>query len=177
VSPFWEAVGRKFFDIDFPKADYLSLLNKRFIADLMPTHPLYFPLLPPAAQAVIGEPHPQSRGALKLLEDEGFQSAEMVDIFDAGPIVRAHVAELRAVKDSTRAVVAGIVDTELAHESFLIARHASKEGFRACIGHVGAMADGAVRISAALADRLEVRMGDSIRFAPMHGSARRASDS
>ena len=39
-SPFWEALGRHFFDIDFPKADYLSMLDKKFIAELMPSHPI-----------------------------------------------------------------------------------------------------------------------------------------
>ena len=51
VSPFWEAVGRHFFGMDFPDADYLSMRDKRFIAELMPRHPLYVPLLPAAAQA------------------------------------------------------------------------------------------------------------------------------
>ena len=45
-SPFWNAIGRHFFDIDFRRADYLSIVNKRFIADLMPDHPIYIPLLP-----------------------------------------------------------------------------------------------------------------------------------
>ncbi len=27
-SPFWDAIGWHFFDIDFPKADYLSVVNK-----------------------------------------------------------------------------------------------------------------------------------------------------
>ena len=44
-SAFWDAVGKHFFEIDFPKADYLSMVNKKFIADLMPRHPLYVPLV------------------------------------------------------------------------------------------------------------------------------------
>ncbi|MFH0822318.1 MAG: arginine N-succinyltransferase, partial [Pseudomonadota bacterium] len=48
-SPFWEALGRHFFDMDFPKADYLSVKDKRFIADLMPKCPIYISLLPEAA--------------------------------------------------------------------------------------------------------------------------------
>src|SRR5207247_1376439 len=38
-SPFWNVLGKHFFDIDFPQADYLSVVNKKFIADLMPDHP------------------------------------------------------------------------------------------------------------------------------------------
>ncbi|HZN69665.1 MAG TPA: arginine N-succinyltransferase, partial [Tepidisphaeraceae bacterium] len=53
-SPFWDAVGKHFFHIDYPRADYLSVIDKRFIADLMPKHPIYITLLPPEAKAVIG---------------------------------------------------------------------------------------------------------------------------
>src|SRR5947209_2125521 len=59
-SPFWEGLGRHFFELDYPNADYLSVVNKKFIADLMPRHPIYIPLLPQDAQAVIGKCHPQS---------------------------------------------------------------------------------------------------------------------
>src|SRR5271167_2865479 len=49
-SAFWEAVGRHFFDIEFRQADHLSVVSKNFIADLMPTHPIYIPVLPKSAQ-------------------------------------------------------------------------------------------------------------------------------
>ena len=45
-SAFWDAVGKRFFDLEFPKADYLSVINKEFIGDLMPRHPIYIPMLP-----------------------------------------------------------------------------------------------------------------------------------
>ena len=65
-SPFWDALGRHFFGIDFAEADRLSIVNKKFIADLMPDHPIYIPLLPPEAQAVIGKPHAESAKAVTL---------------------------------------------------------------------------------------------------------------
>src|SRR5262249_22653987 len=71
-SAFWDALGRHFFEVEYPTADYLSMVNKKFIADLMPSHPIYIPLLPKEAQAVIGQVHEQTRPALKILEDEGF---------------------------------------------------------------------------------------------------------
>ncbi len=41
-SPFWEGLGRHFFSMDFSQADFLSGAgNKSFIAELMPTHPVY----------------------------------------------------------------------------------------------------------------------------------------
>src|SRR5215217_1398308 len=66
-SPFWDAVGHHFFEVDFPKADYLSMVNKRFIADLMPKHPIYIPLLPPEAQQVISQVHDHTKPALRIL--------------------------------------------------------------------------------------------------------------
>ena len=121
-SPFWEAIGRHFFDIDFPKADYLSMVNKRFIADLMPKHPIYIPLLPKEAQAVIGEVHDQTRPAMRILADEGFECCDQVDIFEGGPVVRPQRFEngLRALESlaSSREVVRGPADTGVRHQRF-----------------------------------------------------------
>jgi len=98
-SPFWEAVGRHFFGGDFYTADVLSGLgNKAFIADLMPRHPLYLPLFSPEVQAVVGKVHHDTEPALALLRAEGFADTAEVDIFDAGPQVRASVRDLRTIR-------------------------------------------------------------------------------
>src|SRR5271155_643465 len=115
-SPFWDAVGHHFFDIDFPKADYLSMVNKKFIADLMPKHPIYIPLLPKEAQHVIGQVHPETAPALKMLEDESFKRSGMVDIFEAGPVVRCPLKEIRSIRHSTRGVVEAVIATPPAGE-------------------------------------------------------------
>jgi len=99
LSPFWEAVGCHFFGGDFYAADILSGLgDKTFIADLMPRHPLYVPLLAPEVQAVIGKVHHDTQPALALLRAEGFAPTDEVDIFDAGPQIRAVVADLRTIR-------------------------------------------------------------------------------
>ena len=73
VSPFWEALGRHFFRMDFAEADKLSATtDNQFILDLMPQHPIYVDLLPPEARAAIGACHKDGEGARKLLEWEGF---------------------------------------------------------------------------------------------------------
>src|SRR6185295_1467127 len=89
----------------------LSFINKKFIADLMPKHPLYVPLLPPDAQAVIGQVHPDTRPALKLLESEGFTFSGMVDIFEGGPVVMTAIDTIRTVRESVHAVVIEIEDS------------------------------------------------------------------
>ncbi len=101
TAPFWEGLGRHFFSISFAEADELSALgHKEFIAELMPYHPIYVPLLPPDAQKVIGQVHPSTVPALRMLEKEGFRFHGYVDIFDAGPTIEARVTDLRAVKES-----------------------------------------------------------------------------
>jgi len=66
VSPFWSAVGKKFFHIDFPEADQVSAIHGvRFIADLMPKYPLYVDLLPEEARGAIGKAHATSAIAME----------------------------------------------------------------------------------------------------------------
>lgn len=100
LSPFWEAVGRHFFGHDFYTADRIcGMGDKTFIADLVPRHPLYLPLLAPEVQAVVGQVHPDTRPALALLKAEGFAPTDEVDIFDAGPQVRASASTIRTIRD------------------------------------------------------------------------------
>jgi len=161
-SPLWDALGRHFFDIDYPTADYLSMVNKRFIADLMPKHPIYIPLLPPEAQAVIGKVHPQTEPAMKMLEGEGFHSAGQVDIFEGGPVVRANLADIRSVRQSVFAPISEIVETPLDAESYLISN--ARQDFRACVGPLQLLEGGTVRINIQHAMALKLRIGDSVRF-------------
>lgn len=99
--PFWDGLGRHFFDMPFEAADrFNSLRGNQFIADLMPKYPIYVRLLPKAAQEAIGQPHPLGRPALKLLEEEGFEYRRYVDIFDGGPTVMARVDALKAIREA-----------------------------------------------------------------------------
>jgi arginine N-succinyltransferase len=164
-SPFWDAIGRHFFDIDFRRADYLSIVNKRFIADLMPDHPIYIPLLPKEAQDVIGVPHEQSKSAVKNLQLEGFTFANEVDIFDAGPVVQCPRDQIRTIRESRSAIISDIAD-ELQSARFMIAGSVGE--FRACQGQIELNSTG-VRISKESADALKLKRGDAIRYSPMPG--------
>jgi arginine N-succinyltransferase len=102
-SPFWDAVGRHFFRMDFAEADRLSATtDNQFILDLMPQHPIYVDLLPEAARAVIGRCHHDGEGARRLLEWEGFVFANVVDIFDAGPLMSAARDSIRTRREARR---------------------------------------------------------------------------
>lgn len=164
-SPFWDALGTHFFDIDFAEADRLSVVNKKFIAELMPRHPIYIPLLPPEAQAVIGKPHRDSERAVTNLETEGFTFANMVDIFDAGPVLSCERDEIRTVRNSRRHRIAGIADQPSDSPRYMIGTTA--EHFRACMAPLDVLADNEVRISRDVAAALECSVGDSVRVVEM----------
>ena len=89
-SPFWDALAGRFFGMSFPEADEFNAVHgTQFIADLMPKTPIYVAMLPESARAVMGQPHPTGRAALKMLENEGFTWDCFIDIFDGGPTVTA----------------------------------------------------------------------------------------
>ncbi len=164
-SPFWDAVGRHFFELDFPQADYLTLVNKRFIADLMPKHPLYIPLLPAAAQAVIGKVHPETQPALKILQDEGFTFEDLVDIFEAGAVFGCDRARIRAVRESREALVAALAPMAIGTgqgEDCVVSN--TDLVFRACKGGVRVLDDGRVCIDPSTARALRIEPGQAVRF-------------
>jgi arginine N-succinyltransferase len=162
-SAFWDAVGKHFFEIDFPRADYLSVVNKKFIADLMPRHPIYVPLLPVEAQRVIGKVHESSKPALKNLEAEGFKFSGMVDIFDAGACVSCRRDDIRTVRGSRTAVLDSIVEGPIESPTSMIGSFSP--AFRATMGPMKILDADRVCIESLAAAALNVSVGSSIRHA------------
>ena len=169
-SPFWEAVGRHFFDMDFPKADYLSVKDKRFIADLMPQSPIYIPLLPKDSQEVIGQVHPSTRPALRMLESEGFKSSGLVDIFEAGPIIMARIEEIRVVREKRKATLESVTDAHIDSPDYIVTN--PREDFRACLGSVEPVSESGVRVNKQTAELLELNPGDRLLFSPVKAGSR-----
>ncbi|WP_396588840.1 arginine N-succinyltransferase [Bermanella sp. R86510] len=105
-SPFWQWLQEHFFSIEFPEADHLvGLGNKVFISELMPKYPIYANLLSEEAQAVIGQVHPNTLPALRLLEREGFEHRGYIDLFDAGPTVECKLNHIKTVQESVNCEV------------------------------------------------------------------------
>ncbi|MCE3261902.1 MAG: arginine N-succinyltransferase [Pseudoduganella sp.] len=113
-SPFWDALGRKFFKMDFLDAERVigGARNRTLIVELMPHYPVYVPLLPGDAQAVMGQIHPSGELAFNLLTSEGFEADEYIDIFDGGPILQAHKHSLRTFTASMPRRVADAAGTQ-----------------------------------------------------------------
>jgi len=110
-QPFWNAIGRRFFDMEFEEADAANAANgNQFIEDMMPRYPVYVELMPEDARQCIGKPHDSAKPAWKMLIEEGFLFNDYIDVFDGGPLVDARVKDLRTVKESRVVTVADIAD-------------------------------------------------------------------
>jgi arginine N-succinyltransferase len=159
-SPFWDAVGRKFFQLELSDADVRSAREYRFVADLLPRYPLYVDLLPADARNVIGVPHPGAEPAAALLKREGFRFHGYVDIFDAGPTLDAHIDDLYAVRSSVTAPIdtRSVVPEEA---PFVLVCAGSLGSFRA-IGASGLISEDRIVVDEAAAVALNVTTGEPV---------------
>ena len=167
VSPFWENLGRHFFQMDFKRADDLSSLGKKsFIAELMPRHPLYVAYLPREAQEVIGLVHVDTAPARHLLEQEGMFYAGYVDIFDAGPVLQARLADLRAARESVLAGVKVCTGTTALPTGAALVSTTGLAAFRALVAAVP-VRDAAICLTTAQVQQLGVGTGATVRHMPL----------
>lgn len=162
-SPFWDAVGRKFFHVDFAAAEHLFSTHERtFLAELMPAYPIYVPLLPAAAQAAIGAVPPAAQLPYRLLCAEGFETSHYLDIFDGGAVLTAKTHEVHTVAHSRVArVEVGIVAPH-SPVPYLIATQKTGE-FR--VTHALAWLDeqDVLWLTPEVAEMLRIEMGDVVR--------------
>jgi arginine N-succinyltransferase len=157
VSPFWEALGRHFFRMDFSEADKLSATtDNQFILDLMPQHPVYIDLLPEAARAVIGQCHKDGEGARRLLEWEGFGFSNVIDIFDGGPLMSARRDQIRTLRESKRMRLEAVSDIGAGKRALVAAE--SLNAFR-CVSAQVRAGDGVASVSAATITALNLESG------------------
>ncbi|MGC1269301.1 MAG: arginine N-succinyltransferase [Croceibacterium sp.] len=158
-SPFWDAIGGRFFGMTFQEADQFNATNgNQFIADLMPKHPVYIAMLDESARRVIGLPHPSGRAAMRMLEEEGFTHDGYVDIFDGGPTMTARTDKVSSIAN---AVQAQVVDTELPVGDKALIATGHLASFRCCFGALEMRAGGAA-IDARAAELLRVEPGNTV---------------
>ncbi len=173
-SPLWDALGSQFFDMEFSEADMLSGLgNKSFIAELMPKYPIYVPMLPDAARAVIGKVHDNTAPALRMLQAEGFNFNGLVDIFDGGPVVEAFVHNIRTVRESIHRHVLishKPMDLSLPASERVMVSNVSFRDFRVTTIPAECIGPDTVTLSKEVADILLVESGDQVHLAPLKDS-------
>lgn len=168
-APFWESLGRKFFQMDFLEAERMieGSRNRTLIVELMPHYPVYVPLLPEDAQAAMGRVHPAAELAFRILSEEGFETDDYVDIFDGGPILKATKKALRSFSHAMvrAAAVAGRGDHVLrdVHQDTCLVATARDEHFRAVIAQCPSpeLSDD-VTLPAEAMRRLDITAGDAV---------------
>jgi arginine N-succinyltransferase len=165
-SPFWEALGRKFFKMDFLDAEKVigGARNRTLILELMPHYPVYVPLLPGDAQAAMGQIHVDGELAFGLLTDEGFEADDYIDIFDGGPILQAHKNGLRTFSAS---ILRRVEHAEPGQSSDLMVTYAvaasNEQNFRAItVACPSADAGDSVSLPQDAQDALMVVPGDNV---------------
>lgn len=162
-SPFWDALGRKFFDMDYARADHLTAVStKAFIAELMPRYPVYTTLLPEDAQRAIGRVHPNTEPALRMLKAEGFRYQGYVDIFDGGAAVDVLFEDIKAIKRSRVAELTVGTPTD---QTRVLVSNRELAQFRctltmATIDEAGEQ----ITVPPDIADALGVSTGDRLRY-------------
>jgi arginine N-succinyltransferase len=98
-SPLWEAIGRRFLNMNYHEADILSRNNKEFILSLFPSENIYQSLLPMEARESIGKVGKETEPVKKMLEGIGFKYTHEVDPFDGGPHYRCPLKDIRPIKE------------------------------------------------------------------------------
>jgi len=162
-SPFWDALGKHFFDLPYAEAERLCGLQSRtFLAELMPQYPIYVPMLPPAAQDCIGRVHPDGQEAFDILAREGFETNSYIDLFDAGPTLYARTANIRSIADSQTAIVRQQVSTD-ACGRYLLSNDALHD-YRAMVTELDYHPGQPLPLTPTICAALKVSDGSSIRL-------------
>lgn len=162
-TPFWEAVGRKFFGMSLVEADnFLMSTDKQFVSDLVPRLPIYVDLLPQEARAVIGVPHPTAVPAQKILESQGFKFNKYIDIFDGGPVLTVNTSEIKFIANSKLAKVQKINNAVETDFEAIIGNF--KQLPRITAGKINEGGDGVI-IAKDTAEILQLSEGDELRYA------------
>lgn len=168
--PFWDSLGRHFFNMDFETADqYSGLLSKTFIAELMPPNPVYVTLLSDAAQSALGQPHALTVPNLELLQREGFQAGCYLDIFDGGPVLEARTDALHTLVTSYPKILHGSSEED---GDVCLISGGEGAGFRCTLAKATEVLGGtrdreAVKVPVSVWELLGKTAGDEVRVAPL----------
>lgn len=158
-SPFWDAIGRKFYDVSLEKILHEVSLDKRLTAKILPSFPIYIHLLPHQAQEDIQAVHDHTLPALNFLIEEGFKMIPEIDIIDAGPRIEAEIKKIRTIRNSkkTHYKIGEVINGRNA----LISN--CRLNFRAVHAHLQEDEDG-IMIDSQVADALELEEGEEIFY-------------
>jgi arginine N-succinyltransferase len=177
-SPLWEAVGRRFTNMDYWEADQLCQKNKEFIFSLFPSGKIYTTFLTAEARNSIGKVGKETEPVLHMLKKIGFEYKNQVDPFDGGPHLWAGVEDILPLKklvtytyDPT--LEASRTSADEHREPGLIAKTQQTAGqFKAIAVQRTAVREGRFCLldpsSAQAAAALSLAPGDTVAFMPYY---------
>ncbi|MGE8068407.1 arginine N-succinyltransferase [Pseudomonas sp. NPDC089569] len=162
-SPFWDAVGKHFFDLPYAEAERLCGLESRaFLAELMPQYPIYVPMLPQAAQDCIGRVHPDGQEAFDILAREGFETNSYVDLFDGGPTLFARTDAIRSIAQSQ--ATEARPDSQIDARGRYLVSNDSLENYRAIVAELDYIAGRPLCLAPEMCAALKVSEGSPVRL-------------
>lgn len=175
LSPLWEAIGRRFTNMDYWEADQLSAKSKDFIFDLFPSGKIYTTFLSAEARNAIGKVGKDTQPVVHMLKKIGFEYRNQVDPFDGGPHFWAQVDKIVPVKNTRSLIWRGAVSDRqnpLVDHGLLAASVAKPGEFRAVsvecsISDKDLSVTDAAR-AAAVESALGLKLGDSVSFMPYY---------
>lgn len=102
-SPFWQGLGRHFYDGD-PRDAQARLGDawRSHVAALLPRHPVLSSFLPPAARAALAQVDPAQRVWREVLEAAGLRYTHHLRIDDGGPVLGGPTDALPGVAQAQR---------------------------------------------------------------------------
>lgn len=166
-SPLWEAIGRRFMNMNYNEADVLSRNNKEFILSLFPSENIYQTLLPMEAREAIGKVGKETEPVKRMLESIGFKYTYEVDPFDGGPHYRCPLKDVKPVKEK----ITGLLITnksfnkDKAREVLLSVDHPEHDFF-AVRTFLEVHGDGQLSIDPTLAKELNITLPQKITAIP-----------
>lgn len=168
-SPLWEAVGRRFLNMNYTEADLLSRNNKEFILSLFPSENIYQTLLPMEARESIGKVGKETEPVKKMLESIGFKYTYEVDPFDGGPHYRCPLKEIKPIKEKITGllITAKNFDKEKAREVLVSLEHPDHDFF-AIRTHLQVHGDGQLSLDPQLVKELNLKLPQKVTAVPFN---------
>ncbi len=163
----WEHYGKRVTGLSFRRADRLSRADKEFIDALFPSAPIYTCMLPLRVQRALGQPAPEARPALRILEQAGLRFLSQIDPFDGGPYYGCEASQTAPARN-LKQVVAESLEEAIPHpqrlDEWLVAAW-DRRGFRA-VRSPGELAGRAIRLPRAFLQALEISAGHRVAAIP-----------
>ncbi len=166
-SPLWEAIGRKFLNMNYVEADILSRSNKEFILSLFPSENIYQTLLPMEAREAIGKVGKETEPVKRMLESIGFKYTFEVDPFDGGPHYRCPLKEIKPIKEK----ITGVLITNKGYDlkearDVIISLEHPEHDFFALRTHLQVHGDGQVSMDPQVVKDLGIKLPQRITAIP-----------